>query len=50
MLHSRLLSVYKFSVANLKENEMKMESIYQHKLDRLAACMVCGPFGGVKGK
>ena len=50
MLHPRLLVVHKFSKpASDQDTDMKMEKVYQHKLERSAANMVCGPFGGVRG-
>lgn len=50
VLHPNLLVVYKFTT-NVGEQDvgLSMEKIYQHKLERSAANMVGGPFGGVKG-
>ena len=51
VLHPRLLCMYEFTRATgQQEDEMKMQKIYQHKLNRSAANMICGPFGSVKGK
>ncbi|XP_076821847.1 protein PTHB1-like [Clavelina lepadiformis] len=51
ILHPRLLSVYQVTRsvdAGDQGCQYKMSKLYQHKLERSAANMIHGPFGGVK--
>nr|CAB3225188.1 protein PTHB1-like [Phallusia mammillata] len=53
VLHPRLLVVYKVSMSEgaiNHGNQYKMDKVYQHKLERTAANMTYGPFGGVQNQ